>query len=395
VHETEIDGSTERRLSTFLVTNDPPGLLPPDAGNALGFAIKNLVGGHFHNVSGAGGGAVRDLALVQQDEIVLVKNDGFGGFPELSNRLAFPGLLPDSLTLLPSVTREFDRLLFCGSDSRIGVWQRDEPDPKEPHPPVYQPLDALSAPLVHSLTVPGAILADTTRMQVGDVDGDGIPDLVVLLSFAQPTPGETARLALLRGKPSPAPNEFPFFVPTTLTPVHGKRIVDHARRLHERRDGSTKAARARRRGARWHVAGRARWRSHPLLPLRGGGDAGRRPVRTERCVHRPTGVAGRQRSDPGRRRRLRSRRSRRPARRVQGRQHAASVPQHGARDEHAGPRRRRRVRGRVDVAAPARTGQNRPRCVSATSTAMAASTASCGSSSRWAPECAARRSLRI
>jgi hypothetical protein len=222
VHETEIDASTEQRLSTFLVTNDPvPGLLPPDAGNALGFAIKNLVGGHFHNVSGAGGGAVRDLALVQQDEIVLVKNDGFGGFPDLSNRLAFPGLLPDSLTLLPSVTAEFDRLLFCGSDSRIGVWQRDEPDPKEPDPPVYQPLDAHSAPLVPSLTVLGATLADTTRMQVGDVDGDGIPDLVVLLSFAQPTPGETARLALLRGKPSPAPNEFPFFVPTTLTPVQG------------------------------------------------------------------------------------------------------------------------------------------------------------------------------
>ncbi|HZN39183.1 MAG TPA: VCBS repeat-containing protein [Planctomycetota bacterium] len=222
VHETEIDASTERRLSTLLVQRVPelqqPRLLPPDAGNSVGFGIQNLVGGNFHDVSVAGGGAVRDLALVQQepDEIVLVKNDGFGGFPELSNRLAFPGLLPHSLTLLPSPSPQVDRLLFCGSDSRLGVWQRDDVALRnEAIPTMYQQVDALSEPLVT-----GTPLSDGTRMQVGDVDGDGIPDLVVLLSFAQPTSGETARLALLRGKPGYAPGEFPFLLPTTLTPVH-------------------------------------------------------------------------------------------------------------------------------------------------------------------------------
>ncbi|HEX6811375.1 MAG TPA: VCBS repeat-containing protein, partial [Planctomycetota bacterium] len=223
VHETDIDSSTERRLSTLLVApgagSEPPRLLPPDAGNTVGFGIENLVGGNFHEISVTSGRAKLDLALAQRapDEIVLIKNDGFGGFPAFSNRLPFAGLLPDSLTLLPSppsTPPQFDRLLFCGNDSRVGVWLRDEPTP-DPGPELP---DALSPPVW-----PGVTLSDRTRLQVGDVDGDGHPDLVVLLSVTPPAPSEGgARLALLRGgKVVTAADPFPFHMPTTLTPVHG------------------------------------------------------------------------------------------------------------------------------------------------------------------------------
>ncbi|HEX5054517.1 MAG TPA: FG-GAP-like repeat-containing protein [Planctomycetota bacterium] len=227
VHESDIDGGRERRLSTRLIVGSGASLklLPPDAGDGLPFPIANLVGGNFHERSVASGGAVRDLALVQQqpDQITLVENDGFGGFPKLSNRLASPGLLPGSVTLLPAPPNVIDRLLFCGSDSRLGVWQH-VPCTPEQCVPVQVP-NALTSPLRDLIQDPAlatSLLTDRTRMLIGDVDGDGTPDLVMLLSFDLPAQGEgDARLALLRGKPAFGANEFPFFEPTTLTPVHG------------------------------------------------------------------------------------------------------------------------------------------------------------------------------
>ncbi|MBL8747968.1 MAG: VCBS repeat-containing protein [Planctomycetes bacterium] len=221
VHESLIDGQIERRLSTRLVFKEGiiQRLLPPDAGAIVNAPIEGLVGGNFHPVSVAGAGLVRDLALARANAIDLIENDGYGGFPRPSHRLTWAGLLPRSMALLPSPAGVVDRLVFVAEDSRVAVWRHD-PAGTSPQLP-----DAVSAPLrtvVPNPAVSSLSVADTTRVRVGDVDGDGIDDLVVLLRFANaPAGDDTAALLLLRGKASPAAGDFPFHQPTQATLVHG------------------------------------------------------------------------------------------------------------------------------------------------------------------------------
>jgi len=227
VHETEIDGARERRLSTRLVVDEgtgQPRLLPPDAGATVNYRIERMAAGNFHPPP-ATGPRVRDLALARTvasaptDAVQLVANDGFGGLPSLGNRVDFPGLLPDSLTLLPGAADGIDALAFCRDDSSLGVWRND------PNGAVVQAPDAVSTPLRAAVVDPvlqASALTDDSRVQRGDVDGDGIDDLVLLMRFVAGTPDEgQAAIALLRGKSAPAAGEFAFHVPTTVTMVHG------------------------------------------------------------------------------------------------------------------------------------------------------------------------------
>lgn len=227
VHETEVDGVREKRLSTRLVaasgTTPVLVLLPPDAGARMTFPVQGLVGGDFHAVSVAAGGAVRDLAVARpadalagEDEaIVLVANDGFGGFPRLGNAMVHAGMLGSSLTLLPTAAGAVDGLLFADAESRLGIWRHQE------NGPAAQAPDALTAPLRlvgGDPSLATALLSATTRLAVADVDGDGLLDLVALLRFQVGT--ETvARLALLCGKNNVVAGEFPFHAPSVLTAV--------------------------------------------------------------------------------------------------------------------------------------------------------------------------------
>ncbi|MBX3463561.1 MAG: VCBS repeat-containing protein [Planctomycetes bacterium] len=223
VHESDIDGATERRLSTRLaytdIATDFQTLLPPDAGASVDHVVEGIVGGNFHVGSTAASGQ-RDLALARPGFVDLIENDGFGGFPRQSNRLAFAGSLPRAVTLLPAPAGEIDRLVCVAADSRVAVWQHETRGL-----PVQAP-QATSGPLRLASDRPplqtGSLL-DSTRVARGDVDGDGIDDLVVLLSFDLVAPGEgDAAIALLRGKPMPAADEFPFHEPAALAPVHGQ-----------------------------------------------------------------------------------------------------------------------------------------------------------------------------
>lgn len=216
VHETDVDGVREKRLSTRLVVK--PGdplvlLLPPDAGDGVGFPISGLVAGKFYD----GGAAVLDLALVssaaQPEAIVLIANDGFGGVAQLGNRMEHAGLLPSSVGLVPS-GNAIEALVFADADSRIGLW-RNRPDGA----PVQQP-DALSSPLRElSPALAGATLLPTSRLRCADVDGDALLDLVGLLHFQPIVGDERAVLVLLRGDPTAVAGELPFVVPTSFCEV--------------------------------------------------------------------------------------------------------------------------------------------------------------------------------
>ncbi|MCB9879939.1 MAG: VCBS repeat-containing protein [Planctomycetes bacterium] len=227
VHEAEVDGSREKRLSTRLVVENLPLLSPPDAGAPIGFAIQNIVGGNFHDISIAGAGAVRDFAVVRADaggeEVGLVANDGFGGFPKLSDWVEVPGVLPSSLTLVPDPLGGVDALVCCDRQSRLSWWVHDLPLPTRTDPEL-QVVDHVTVELRSLLPEPLASteLDDDTRIAAADVDGDGLQDLVLMLSFATSSPGAgDTQLCLLRGIAAPGVGAFPFALPTTMTAAHG------------------------------------------------------------------------------------------------------------------------------------------------------------------------------
>lgn len=246
VHEVDVDGARERRLSTRLVTvarRGEPQLLPPDAGATLPFTVEGLVGGDFSPISVAADGAVRDLATATRDgpdgrdQITIIVNDGFGGFPGLGATMTHRGLLPASVTLVPAGTGMRDGLVFASAASKLAYWRPVDPDLVVAPEPGLTVLpsevtlqgavgpDAITTPLrdlISDSTLRNADLGDGTRMQVADVDGDGVLDLVLLMSFDLPQLGEDgARLALCRGKATPGFEEFPFYLPSRLTSVHG------------------------------------------------------------------------------------------------------------------------------------------------------------------------------
>ena len=219
VHEVDVDGARERRLSTRLVTlaaQNEPRLLPPDAGAAVPIVIDNIAGGNFSELSVLAEGRARDLALASRnglnggEEITVIVNDGFGGFPGFGNSVGYPGLIPNSMAVVPAGVGALDSLVFASAESRIGMWRHRAGKP-------LQSVDFETSPLRDLVPLlAGRQLGDATQIQVADVDGDGQLDLVVLLTF-QPIPGQGASwIALLRGKQQQSPGEFPFHMPTQL-----------------------------------------------------------------------------------------------------------------------------------------------------------------------------------
>ncbi|MCA8951958.1 MAG: VCBS repeat-containing protein, partial [Planctomycetes bacterium] len=132
VHESDVDGVPERRLSTFLVFDDgvlPTTLLAPDGGRHRDTPIGAIIGGNWSARAVAGHGAVRDLAVVRNDDstgvpsIEILENDGFGGFPIPGELIAVPGIVPPTLALLPAPEDEIEALVFVDESSRLGFWR--------------------------------------------------------------------------------------------------------------------------------------------------------------------------------------------------------------------------------------------------------------------------------
>ncbi|MFO1078289.1 MAG: VCBS repeat-containing protein [Planctomycetota bacterium] len=130
-----------------------------------------------------------------------------------------PGLLPRSMQVFPGPGGSVDRLVCLDGQGHPGVWTPVGTANNQTAQHVGADLRQLAADPVLRTTP----LDDGSRVQLADVDGDGVVDLVLLLRFQQASPGAAdALLVLMRGKAVPAPNEMPFQEPTVATAVHGR-----------------------------------------------------------------------------------------------------------------------------------------------------------------------------
>ena len=215
VHEVDVDNARERRLSTRLVQlGASPRLLTPDAGGRIPLAIDGIVSGLFTGDDVAPDRSALDLALAATGtagvgEIRIIDNDGFGGFPQLDERLNVTGLLPGSLALLPGEIGQSDWVVCLSSDGTVTLWD-----------PAFGSAGSGGRTVTAMIPVPSA-LDDDSLIQIVDVDRDGLLDMVLLMSLAstQPGPGDSL-VVMMRGKQVPA-GEFPFEIPTKLLALHG------------------------------------------------------------------------------------------------------------------------------------------------------------------------------
>lgn len=243
VHESLTDGFRERRLGTMLVFTEQ--LLTPDLGFTVTYPIRPshpppggqpapvhcAVGGNFAQRSISSGGTTRDLALAVPSlggtggEVLLYTNDGFGGFFSRQGAMVDDRLVTETLVRVPAPPGLKDSLAFFMWDGRVGVWQPNGVGIDQ------RPLFVENGDLRLLAPDPGLFstaVGSGSRLQAADVDGDGLVDLVALLSFdlSPENRGEgDALLMVLRGKAGPLlPGEFPYELPadsSAATAVHG------------------------------------------------------------------------------------------------------------------------------------------------------------------------------
>jgi hypothetical protein len=222
VHESVVDNVRERRLSTMLVFRDESQgqvtLLSPDLGLPVETFVGRAVGGRFRDAS-TSSDATLDLAIAglpsnggTAPHIRLGVNDGFGGFFEPFGEMVQPNLLPSTIAALRGVDDQ-DWIAFLTADGRVGLWRSVGIAPGT-QPPTFLGGDLRS--LSPEPTNHGRLLAASSRLEVADLDGDGLEDLAALLVFeGAGTCLEDAMLLAILGDPNATSLEMPLSMPSS------------------------------------------------------------------------------------------------------------------------------------------------------------------------------------
>ncbi|MCY2955916.1 MAG: VCBS repeat-containing protein [Planctomycetota bacterium] len=238
LHESETDGVSERRISTLLVFESgvPPDngltLLSADGGGPLAASLRGIALGNFRSVSVSadrGNAAARDLALATDGSpsippgVIVLGNDGFGGFAP-SMTLDDARILPETIVRIPAPSGQIESLAYLDSAGHIAVWRPNSALPAQQSTTWRgsQDLRELSSdPRLRT-----AAIDATSIVQVADVDGDAVLDLVVLLRLVVPPPRTEgdALLIVLRGKAVVTNESLPFWPANFATPVHGNAV---------------------------------------------------------------------------------------------------------------------------------------------------------------------------
>lgn len=212
--------SDEDRISTLLVDRSQGGLRlrPPDGTRQLPHTIDGVALGRFRGAATPAGAL--DVVLASNGGssslrgLQFMANDGVGVLvPGVS--VEHP-LLPGSVAVLPRA--DGDRALFLDANRRLGVVH---PASNRPTDPLTLAFDPYLPPALRALP-----LLDDSKLAVGDVDGDGLHDVVALLVFPSGgAPTEVfGQLLLLLGRDASA-GELPFTVPDPAVvgsaPAHG------------------------------------------------------------------------------------------------------------------------------------------------------------------------------
>ncbi len=206
----------EEHISTLLVdvATGTPRLIAPDAAVDHPVGIRGVAIGRFGGMNGTT--RALDVAVASDagaGRVEILANDGIGG---LSAARRFDvGLLAPTVATLPVAAG--DAVVFLDAGRRLGVVL---PGANSADDVLFQDLsDNLPAELR------GVPLDETSRIAVGDVDGDGVADAVLLLVFSRATAALEARgqLLLLLGNGASGPRDLPFHLPSGVAsaPAHG------------------------------------------------------------------------------------------------------------------------------------------------------------------------------
>jgi len=210
VHSAEVDGRTERRISTYLASSAPL-LRAPDPGLDVPAAIVDLVTGDFGDFSG-------DVLAVSLTALLPFRNDGFAGL-EPQPGLEIEDLVPSSvrrIQLSRPGAGPGDGVVWLEDGAaglRVGIFRPQDLA-------LFKSVDLRPLLPPHLQRLP----LDESPVDVADINGDGVEDLVVLWRFlGLSDPGEgDGSLAVFLGKPSVANDEFPLALPLSTVPTHGR-----------------------------------------------------------------------------------------------------------------------------------------------------------------------------
>lgn len=207
-HQAVLGSAREDRISVYLVdrTRGGVGLVAPDASLQIASRILGLALGNFTGSDKDASGRADDVLAASPGLLYVLRNDGVGGYvPE--RFLEVSSVVPASLSAAPLQIAGVngDSAAFLETTGRLAILLPGSSRP------LRSPRDLRTYAPAH---LRGRPLAARSRLRTADVDGDGVPDMVVLLAFEGATGEGEAVLLLLRGRAGAKAGEFPLHLPS-------------------------------------------------------------------------------------------------------------------------------------------------------------------------------------